>query len=92
MNIEQEPKYKIEKGKIVNRADGIAIPDNEPVFIFRAKDIKAAYAIECYSLMLNEGVHKQVVLERFEDFKRYQQENKNLCGIPDSDESCLKAN
>lgn len=92
MNIEQEPKYKIENGKIVNRADGIAIPDNEPLFIFRAKDIKAAYAIECYSMMLDEGVHKKVVLERVDDFRKYQKGNEKLCGIPDSDESCLKAN
>ncbi len=90
MNIKQEPKYKIDGDKIINRADGIVIPDNEPVFIFRAKDIKAALAIECYSLMLDEGVHKQVVLQRVEDFRKYQEENKKLCGIPDSDKSCLR--
>ena len=37
-----EPKYQIVGDKIVNRASGEAIPEDEPVIIFRARDVHAA--------------------------------------------------
>lgn len=55
MNCNQEPKYEIKEGKLVNRQSGVAIPDDEPVFILRAQDKHAAEAIEAYYEILAEA-------------------------------------
>jgi hypothetical protein len=44
MDINQERKYDAVDGKIVNRATGKPIPDDEPIVIFRAKDKLAVLA------------------------------------------------
>lgn len=44
----QEPKYGISDGRIVNRRPGEAIPDDEPVFVLRAKDRLAIRALTAY--------------------------------------------
>ena len=48
MNANQEPKYKIENGRLVNRQSNEPIPDDEPVFILRARDIHAVDVLERY--------------------------------------------
>ena len=40
-----ERKYKILDGKIVNRISGKEVPEDEPLFIFRAQDKKALAAL-----------------------------------------------
>lgn len=46
----QESKYRTDlKGRLVNRETGEAIPDNEPVIVFRGKDRHALWAIKEYA-------------------------------------------
>jgi hypothetical protein len=69
-----ERKYKIVGNQLVNKATGKAIPENEPVFVFRAADKKALAAIIGYMtcLTLNSAHRKGVSASAiaFEDFAR----------------------
>ena len=72
----QEPKYDVNAaGQIVNRATGAAIPDNEPVMIFRAQDpLAAPWAIAPYwRQLVAQGLAQQadVVHERLEAFEQF---------------------
>lgn len=58
LTVEQESKYTTcpHTGAIVNRATGLPIPPDEPIMIFRAKDIHAApIAMRYYDLILETG-------------------------------------
>ncbi|WP_430434776.1 KTSC domain-containing protein [Methyloversatilis sp.] len=46
----QCPKYTISQkdGRLVNRATGKPIPDDEPVFVLRAQDVLAIHALQDY--------------------------------------------
>ncbi len=85
----QERKYTFTGGKIVNRATGVAIPDNEPIMIFRAKDMMAPEAILAYRNQCHDENHKKEVAGLARDFYAFQQDNPDLCKLPDSDPSCL---
>lgn len=63
LGLPQEPKYTTNAhGKIVNRKTRNPIPDDEPVFILRARDCHAAETLEAYQL----AVGKDCSLEHFE--------------------------
>lgn len=80
----QERKYCILDGKIVNRATKVAIPDDEPIFIFRGKDAKAVCALVAYKEACTDPTHQLVIQNRIEDFRAYTGTRE-----PDSDVSCL---
>lgn len=71
MNTTQEPKYKIENGKLVNRQSGEQIPDDEPVMIFRAKDRHAKHGIAFYLGHCSDLMHKQAVTQRLIQFEKW---------------------
>lgn len=92
MRIEQEPKYDVtEQGRLVNRASGQPIPDDEPVFIFRARDLFAASALNAYlralcaadSEMIGHD-HRHAIRNRVRDFERFAQQNPHRMKIPDT--------
>lgn len=61
----QEPKYDVNAdGRLFNRETGNVIPDDEPVFILRARDIHAVYALQCYIDVCQIDGHKSVVRKR----------------------------
>lgn len=69
----QEPKYTASSktGRLVNRATGKPIPDDEPVFVLRAQDIYAVPLLHAYLSMVKEIDHSVAVRDRitaFEDF------------------------
>lgn len=41
-------KYEIKDGKLVNKVSGEEVPENEPIFILRARDILAYATINYY--------------------------------------------
>jgi hypothetical protein len=84
MSPKQEPKYRAEGGRIVNRASGEAIPDDEPVFIFRARDIHAQEAIEAYACVLNPGQHRDAVAQRVADFAAFSRIHPERMKYPDT--------
>ncbi len=67
----QEPKYEIRDGKIVNRSSGEAIPDDEPIMIFRARDIHAHDAIANYGLRCENLDHSNIVMDRARQFAAF---------------------
>jgi hypothetical protein len=83
--VAQEPKYTVRGGRIVNRATGIAIPDDEPLFILRAKDREAVYAIMGYrSRCLGNADHYRAIDGRVEDFLRFKEAHPERMKEPDT--------
>lgn len=89
MDINQERKYDAIDGKIVNRATGKPIPDDEPIIIFRAKDRKSTGMLIAYMAMCEDEMHRRVVQGRIDDFIAWQSKNQDKVKEPDSDASCL---
>ena len=75
MHPSQEPKYGIRDGRIVNRHSGEPIPDDEPIFIFRAKDRLAVRTLTAYFSAIEDPEHARAVVARLEDFKRFAKEH-----------------
>lgn len=90
MDINQERKYDAVDGKIVNRATGKPIPDDEPIIIFRAKDPHAVMAMAEYIDYCQNDQHKQVITGRMKDFLDFARNHPERMKEPDSDESCLR--
>jgi hypothetical protein len=71
----EDTKYKFENGQFVNRVSGEAIPDDEPVIIFRARDIHAVDTLWEYFNRLprdpRSSHHLKAVIEKIEDFQEY---------------------
>ena len=77
-----ERKYKIKDGALVKRIGEIPVPDNEPLFIFRAKDRKALSALVAYNMILDTLEQKESVTKSINDFRRFQEDNPELMGEP----------
>lgn len=84
MNPNQEPKYKIEDGKLVNRQSGEAIPDDEPVFILRARDIMAVETLSRYHSRIMDNEHARAVHFRIEQFERFAKAHPERMKSPDT--------
>lgn len=82
----QEPKYTVSSkdGRIVNRSTGVAIPDDEPVFILRAKDAHAGRAIQAYIDLCKSPDHRAVAKSRLLDFIEFAAAHADLVREPDS--------
>jgi len=87
MKTKQEPKYKIQ-GKIVNRQSGNPIPDDEPVFILRARDMTAVDVLMFYlSRAKTEDClieHLHAVQKRIDQFKEFANKNPFRMKKPDT--------
>jgi hypothetical protein len=82
----QEPKYTASSktGRLVNRSTGIAIPDDEPVMVFRAKDKHAIGALMYYLQLCDNPDHRAVVKSRIQDFQAFAAANPERMKEPDS--------
>lgn len=95
----QEPKYMIEPvlnasgsvegHRIVNRQSGEAIPDDEPLFILRARDSLALSALWVYLNSLPGGTslqrdHRKAVMTRIHQFLNWQANHKDRIRQPDT--------
>jgi hypothetical protein len=83
MDTYQEPKYTIENNKLVSRQSG-PVPDDEPLFILRARDIYAAKTIQDYAAKLPNGEHKNAVAIRAEQFQNWAMEHPERMHEPDT--------
>jgi hypothetical protein len=80
----QEPKYTVNAhGKLMNRKTGIAIPDDEPVFIMRAKDSLALKMLTAYRHSLEKGEHRDAVDARIKQFEEYMATHAQNVRMPD---------
>ena len=81
----QEPKYTVNGRAIVNRSSGEAIPEDEPVFIFRARDVHAREALEAYACVLQADSHRDAVVQRVADFAGFERAHPERMKVPDTD-------
>jgi hypothetical protein len=82
--LSQESKYTVAGGRLVNRATGVAIPDDEPVFVLRAKDRNAAMALDAYMHLCVIPEHREAVRSRVEDFLHYARLHMTNLKEPDT--------
>lgn len=87
MKTKQEPKYKI-KGRIVNRQSGQAIPDDEPIFILRARDVTAVELLKKYGDLVKASgcntEHRTSVQKRVDQFSKFAADNPDRMKVPDT--------
>ena len=80
----QDPKYGIKDNKLVNMKTGKPIPDDEPVMLFRAKDINASDAIHSYAEECSNKKHVVAVMERWQAFSDFCDNNEEIMSEPDT--------
>lgn len=88
MDPKQEPKYRAEGGRIFNRASGEQIPDDEPVFILRARDSTAVATLLHYYMghrACQNDAHADAVLRRVHDFHRFIKDHPERMKYPDTE-------
>jgi len=78
-----ERKYKIENNMLVRRSDGVPVPDDEPVFIFRAQDIKALPILLNYRIICRDINHIAGIVKAIQDFTRFRDKNPERMKEPD---------
>jgi len=87
MPASQEPKYGIRDNRLYNRSSGEFIPEDEPVFIFRARDVHAFSILAHYGNEVCNPAHAAAILARVNDFKRFWNNNPDRMKEPDTDVS-----
>lgn len=80
----QEPKYDVANGRLFNRVSGESIPDDEPVFILRARDVHAVATIGWYAGHCKNQEHVEIVKQRWLDFQQFRDEHPERMKEPDS--------
>lgn len=81
----QDPKYGInDDGQICNITTGKPIPDDEPIFIFRAQDALAVQPILYYLTLVVTEAHKMAVKDRIAHFNRFSLDNPERMKAPDT--------
>ena len=85
MSETQEPKYGVRDGLLYNRLSGKVIPEDEPVFIFRAQDKYAAPALAHYATLLTTKEHHIAVTERLRDFELFKKNHPERIKFPDTE-------
>lgn len=89
--IQIEPKYDVDlgTGRIVNRASGNPIPDDEPIMVFRAQDHYVADMLAQYFFSLpgetaSEREHRLAVAKRLAQICEWQANNPLRVKTPDT--------
>jgi len=85
MKIEQEPKYEARGYQIVNRKSGKVIPDDEPIFLLRARDKHAASLIWNYLNKCKSGRHRIAIAKRYIQFDQFSMEHPMRMKEPDTE-------
>jgi len=81
----QDPKYGIKDNKLCVMATGKPIPNDEPVFLFRAQDRKAVPYINGYGHDCENDQHQAVVMERVFEFKKFEYDHPERMKEPDTE-------
>ena len=79
-----ERKYKIKEGRLVKRDSEVPIPEDEPLFILRAKDRKALSAMVAYNMICDNLTHKESVTNSINDFRDFQEKHPERMAEPTS--------
>lgn len=83
----QDPKYDFQDGRVINRQSGEAIPLDEPVMVFRARDVHAMKLIAAYANEIEGGPvqHARAVKARFHDFWEFAHLHPERMKTPDTE-------
>ncbi len=86
LTTKQEPKYTTatKDGRLVNRATGKPIPDDEPVFVLRAQDALALPALEAYVSLAGDHQHAYAVEQRIASFVEFAEAHPERMKLPDT--------
>ena len=82
----QDPKYIIIDGALANASTREFIPEDEPIFILRAKDICALPTILQYAGFVNNEEHKRAVNKRVTEFHNFSANNPDRMHMPDTED------
>lgn len=85
MDTTQEPKYKIVGDTLVNRQSGEAIPDDEPVIVFRARDIHVTKVLAFYLSKVQDRFHREAVFRRLQQFHDWADKHPERMKEPDTE-------
>lgn len=77
-----ERKYGIVDGKLVKKSSGMPVPDDEPLFILRAKDRNALPALMGYVFLCTDLTHREQVMKSVLDFKNFATEHPERMAEP----------
>lgn len=80
----QDPKYDIQHGRLINAVTGNPIPMDEPVFIIRAKDLRAVPVLYDYLNLCENAEHVRAVAQRIEDFELFAATHQQQMKEPDT--------
>lgn len=67
----EDRKFKFENGRFINRVSGEAIPDDEPVIIFRARDGNALDVLLFYQRLCSDPHHVRAIQDRINEFQAF---------------------
>lgn len=77
-----DSKYDISTGSFINRQSGHSIPDDEPVFIFRARDLHTVSALSLYAALCRNKAHRHQVEDQIQRFLEFQREHPDRMKEP----------
>ncbi len=78
----EDRKFKFENGQFVNRISGEAIPDDEPVIIFRARDRHAVEVLKHYLGLATDPHHREAICDRINEFQKWRHVNESRMKEP----------
>jgi len=78
-------KYTVNAGcRIMNVETGEVIPNDEPMFLLRAKDVQAAAVIVIYAQSCQDPSHRIMAHRAVEEFRLFAMGNPEKMGEPDT--------
>lgn len=84
MSRKHQSKYEIRDGQLCNCSTGEPIPEDEPVFVLRAKDMHAVEALLAYWNAVEGDEQKAAVYRRIEEFEEFAEEHPDRMKEPDT--------
>jgi hypothetical protein len=78
----QDRKFKFVDGQFVNRVSGEAIPLDEPIVIFRARDRHALPVLREYLHLCTDPKHRDAIRDRMIEFYAYAADHPELMKEP----------
>jgi len=80
----QDRKFRFDTslGQFVNRVSGEAIPLDEPIIIFRARDHHSFHILREYLSMVSDEHHKTAIRERMSEFAEFARNNPDKMKEP----------
>jgi hypothetical protein len=89
MKIDQESKFGAAGDRLFNRSTGQLIPEDEPVFVLRAKDLHAITALRAYLSVCEDATHREAVARRIDQFELFADQHPERMKTPDTAQSCI---